>query len=107
MIRKIRAKGRRYWLDVGERVGWTFLAAFGAIWLGPVIADSSDGALQPETVAQLVDLAVLQKAALAGLAAVITAGKAIAFGFFGNEETASSLPTPLDPATPPVDGPAA
>lgn len=92
-------KDSRYWYDVAERVGSIFIITFLTVWLGPVLAD---GNLQPDEVKSLLALAVIQKAALAAVAAVLALLKSVIASFIGNKETASLLPASKDPATPPV-----
>lgn len=79
-----KSNRKRFYADLLERSGWTFVEAFAGIWL----AQGFD-----------FNLDILESAAYAGLIAVV---KAQVLGRrAGNEGTASTLPADLDPATPP------
>lgn len=89
--------------DVVERVGWTAVQAFLAVWLTPVVADILNGESTIGGVwAGLADTTVLQKALMGALAAAIAFVKATYGLTIGNRATASTLPASLDPATPPA-----
>lgn len=75
---------KRFYADLIERAGWTFAQAFVGIW---AVAGFD------------FDIDVVKAAALAALIAVVKAQ--IIGATTGNRGTASSLPSSLDPATPP------
>ena len=100
-------KPRRFWWDVLERVGATFVAAFVMFWITGTDLDEAilTGDWQT-TVSRVGDMALWQKALLAGVVAVGTIVKTLVGGIIGNHGTASLLPTEKDPATPPPVPPA-
>lgn len=72
--------------DIVERVSWTFLQAFGA----QLVASGFF------TVDGVVDLSILQKAGIAGVAAVLSLIKGLVAVNVGSKETAATLPESLD-----------
>ena len=76
-------KPTRYWYDMAERVGGSFVAAFVAVWA------VSGYELTKETIEA------------AAVAACVTVVKSILGGLKGNTGTASLLREVNDPATPP------
>lgn len=83
----------KYLLSVGERVLSTFVQAF----LGVVLVSAwfTNGGLGESRVS------ILDKAAVAGVAAVLSLIKNLAGGFVGNSATPSWLPQAADPGTTP------
>lgn len=86
-VRKILGLPRRYWADLAERVGSTFVAAFVA---------------EMALTSWSLDAASVKVAVAAALVSTIKGSLA---SLVGNRATASALPARVDPATPPVDGP--
>lgn len=70
---------RRLLLDVAERATLTFVQAFLSVWL---VADWAD----------LTDVHLAQRAAVAGIAAALAVVKGFAAARVGNPGTASLLP---------------
>jgi hypothetical protein len=95
-------KPKRYWYDVLERVGSTFGVAFIMFWIAGTDIDETflSGDWQ-STIHRLGEMALWQKAVVAGFVATGTVVKTLIGGALGNKGTASLLPTPKDPATPP------
>jgi hypothetical protein len=79
--------------DAAERVSWTFVQAFTAVWLAPVAADILNGeaATLGSIWGALADTSVLDKAAVGGIAAVIAVGKSLFARRIGNRNSASTL----------------
>ena len=73
---------RAYVVDLVERVVWTFLQAFGA----QLVASGWF------TVAGVVDLSIVQKAAIAGLAAVLSLAKGVVAKAVGSPDSAQLVP---------------
>src|SRR5690348_11617931 len=90
------AQRRRYWIDLTERVVWTFIEAFLAV----VIASGVFTGHYDLHRTSLLSLA--SKAAIAGLAAVVALVKGLIAKFIGARNTAATLPpyedTPLPPS---------
>jgi hypothetical protein len=80
----------RYILDLIERVGWTFLQAFGA----ELVASGWF------TVDGVTDLSVLQKAGIAGIAAVLSVIKGLVAKGVGSPNTAALLPAAAETPDP-------
>lgn len=74
-------KPGRYWLDLLERVFFTFVAGFAAEW---AVSDYT---------------ADMRSVKIAAAAAVVTTVKTLIGGFVGNRDTASTLPAKADPAS--------
>ncbi len=68
--------------DLAERVGATFVMAFLALYLPPLLMDGA-------AVENLADLSVLSKAATAGVAAMLSLIKGLLAQRYGNPESAS------------------
>jgi len=77
---------KRYAVDLAERVTWTFLQAFGAqlVVSGWFSVDGVD------------DLSLLQKAGIAGAAAVLSLLKGLVAKHVGSPTTAALLPASED-----------
>ncbi len=77
---------QRYWIDVAERVFWTFLQAFGAqlVLSGWFTVDG------------VIDLSILEKAGLAGVAAALSFVKGLVARGVGSPTTAALLPVEDD-----------
>jgi len=76
---------RAYLKDLAERVAATFAATFLAVWTAPILsADSPSGVWQA-----ISDLSIVQKAALAGAAAVVSLAKGVLARYVGSPDTAS------------------
>jgi heme A synthase len=95
-------KPKRFWWDVLERTGMTFAAAFIMFWIADTDIDETflSGDWQT-TIHRLGEMALWQKALIAGFVAVGTVVKTLVGGLIGNNGTASILPQTKDPATPP------
>jgi hypothetical protein len=95
-------KNRRYVADVAERASWTFAQAFLAVWFVPVAADilNGDAATLGSIWGAIADASVLDKAAVGGIAAVISLGKGIIAKRIGSATTAATLPTDEDTPRP-------
>ena len=91
------AQRRRYWIDLVERVVWTFIEAFVAVVIASGIFEQNHFDLSKT---DLMSLAA--KAALAGIAAVLALVKGLGAKFIGARNTAATLPpyedTPLPPS---------
>lgn len=81
---------KRYLADLAERVFWTWLQAFGATLVASGWFDVNG----------VLDLSILEKAAIAGIAAVLSLLKGIVAKGVGSNYTASTLPVVDDPARP-------
>ena len=86
-------KTPRYWYSLLERAARAFAVAFLAIWLGPLLLG------EVGSISELFDLAVLDKALLAGIAAIGSMALSLLGGSVGNRGTPSLLPAEKDPAT--------
>ena len=78
---------RAFVIDAAERVFFTFVETFLALY-APVIFSAVSNAAW----AQMLDLSLAQKAAVAGLAAVFVVLKSVAASFVGDTQTAGFLP---------------
>jgi hypothetical protein len=78
----MNAQQQRYALDLAERV----LATFTVTFVGQLIASGWF------TVGGVIDMSILQKAGIAGLAAVLSLLKGFAAKFIGSPNTAAWLP---------------
>lgn len=85
--------------DVIERVAWTFVQAFIAIWAVPVVAEVfSDGATLVGIWSKVADTSILDKAAVGGIAAVVSLLKnVVTISIKKSNKTAATLPPTLDP----------
>lgn len=72
----------RYVIDLAERIGATFIMAFLAQLIGAGWFDVNG----------VLDLSILEKAGLAGIAAVLSLLKGLAAHFVGSPNTAALLP---------------
>lgn len=86
-------KTNRYWASLAERAARAFAVAFLAVWLAPLLFGDAG------SIRDLLDLAVLDKAAVAGIAAAGSALLSLLGGSVGNKGTPSLLPAEKDPAT--------
>lgn len=85
---------KRYLLDITERVAWTFVQAFAAVWLIPVIAEILSGGTLASVWSHVADTSVLDKAAIAGLAGVLSMAKGLLARTIGDHRSAATLPAP-------------
>lgn len=87
---------KRFLFDVAERVAWTFVQVFLALWLAPVAADILNGSAQTlnSIWGSIADTSVLDKAAVGALGAVISFLKSFGLSkYIGSPNTAATLPT--------------
>ena len=80
---------RRYAYDLTERVLWTFVQAFLAFWTGAALLNGPGEGVW----SGVVDTSILEKAALAGFAAVISLVKGLVAKRIGASSTAATLPS--------------
>lgn len=90
---------RRFWADVLERVARTFAVAFLGIY---VTAWVEVGGSRASDV--LTDLSLLDKAAGAGIIAAGTLVLSLLAKPVGAQDSASFLPSDVDPPQPPYNG---
>jgi hypothetical protein len=81
---------KRYLRDVLERVAWTFLQAFAATLI-------ASGFFSVDNV---TDLSILQKAGVAGVAAVLSLLKGVVASQIGSPYTAATLPATAETPDP-------
>jgi hypothetical protein len=89
---------KTYIADLVERVVWTFLEGFGAVWLLPVAADVLDGSASTVGTIwhSLANTSVLDKAAVGGIAAVLALGKGFIAKAVGDRNSAAILPADVE-----------
>jgi Putative lactococcus lactis phage r1t holin len=80
----------RYVLDLIERVGWTFLETFGAVLVASGFF----------TIDGVTDLAIVEKAAIAGIASVLAVIKGLVAKGVGSPNTAALLPAQAETPDP-------
>ena len=93
-----------FWKDLSERVLRTFVASFGMIYLGGILADEAS----IENVENLIDWSLADKAATAGFLAVGSLILGLLTKNVGDKTTASTfekVSTPAPAATPPPYNP--
>jgi hypothetical protein len=87
---------KRFWLDLAERVFWTFVEGFlGALAIAGLDVPGAN------------KLSILSKAAMAGVMAAIAVVKGLVASKAGTQESASTLPASLDPPAHPFVVPVA
>ena len=86
-LKAIWAKLPLFWKDLGERVGRTFVASFGMIYLGGILANEAD----ITNVENLVDWSLADKAATAGFLAVGSLILGLLTKNVGDKNTASTF----------------
>ena len=81
-----------FWKDLGERVGRTFVASFGMIYLGGILADEAN----ITNVENLIDWSLADKAATAGFLAVGSLILGLLTKNVGDKNTASTFESPAN-----------